>query len=241
MCISVVIPVYEDPGPLEFLLEQLSGTSVDEVVVVEAGHENESAIIAERAGARWIRSAPGRGIQMNRGAQTSRGNILWFLHADTILLPQSDRAIRQAMTDPAIQGGAFAFRLNHRHWFAPIMDVAENLRTRLLDLPYGDQAFFVRRCAFEASGGFSEIPIMEDVEFIERFRKDHRCLWLDTPVGINARRWEREGFVKITMRNLGLLAAYRLGVSPDVLRSYYRPSSMLEESVLLEDRVGRGS
>ncbi len=170
-----------------------------------------------------VRAPRGRGVQMNAGAAVARGEALWFLHADVVPPLGAARAISVALGDAGIVGGAFGFRLRERHAYAPWLDATVNLRSRVFGLPYGDQGVFVRRGAFERLGGFRPLPLMEDVDFVRRLRRLGHMAVLDLPVEISARRWEREGFLRVTLRNQMLLAAHLVGVPAERLAPHYRP------------------
>ena len=127
------------------------------------------------------------------------------------------------MTDAGTVGGAFRFRLQQRHWYATLLDLGVRLRSRLLKLPYGDQAFFVRRSVFEAMGGYKGLPFLEDVEFIRRLRGYGEVSVLSVPIGVSSRRWEKEGFFYTTVRNWLVTIAFFLGGSPYRLVKWYKP------------------
>jgi rSAM/selenodomain-associated transferase 2 len=222
--ISLIVPVFKDVGALKSLLRQIRDISEElEVVVVDGGESAETRKVCGNYGAVWISSPRGRGIQMNRGALECQGEILWFVHADGIIHPDSLVVIERAMSNDATVGGAFSFRLHQRHWYASLLDLGVRLRSRILKLPYGDQAFFVRRPVFEAMGGFQEIPFLEDVEFIRRLHGYGEVTVLSTPIGISSRRWEREGFLYTTIRNWLVTLVYLLGGSPGHLVKWYAP------------------
>lgn len=221
--ISVIAPVLNDTVALESLLKQLKRLSATiEVVVVDGGNSEETAAMCHKYGALLVTSPPGRGTQMNRGASASQGDILWFLHTDAIIHPKSLDEIKWAMWYTGAAGGAFRFRLEQRHWYAALLDLGVRLRLGLLKLPYGDQAFFVRRSVFESMGGFKAIPFLEDIEFIRRLRGYGEVALLSVPIGVSSRRWESEGFFYTTLRNWLVTLAYFMGVSPERLVKWYR-------------------
>jgi len=162
---------------------------------------------------------------MNRGASASQGDILWFLHTDATIHPKSLDEIKWTMWYAGFAGGAFSFRLEQRHWYAALLGLGVRLRLWLLKLPYGDQAFFVRKSVFESMGGFKDIPFLEDVEFIRRLRRHGEVAILSVPIGVSSRRWEREGFFYTTLRNWLVTLAYFIGVSPERLVKWYRAAN----------------
>ena len=201
------------------------------------------AIEASRPDVVWVHGPPGRGVQLNAGAGRAEGRWLWFVHADSTLPANFPAIFRQidaggtgagavAAADPeaagdgGVVGGSFRFALDSNAWQARVWERAVALRVALFGLPYGDQGLFVRREVFERMGGFRPIPLMEDVEFVGRMKREGRILHLKIQIVTSARRWEREGWWRRTSGNLGLLALYYVGVPPERLaRRYERKKS----------------
>jgi rSAM/selenodomain-associated transferase 2 len=152
---------------------------------------------------------------MNAGAQAAKGDILLFLHADTILAGGFDNHVRLLLTRPRISAGAFSFRLDDlRSASLRLIQLAANWRSRYLQVPYGDQAIFVRTRLFQKIGGFPDLPIMEDYELIRRLRKRGRILTASLPALTSARRWRVLGIWRTTILNWVLTLAYLMGMSP---------------------------
>jgi len=160
---------------------------------------------------------------MNRGAAVANGKILWFVHADSRVRAGSVESISAAIRDGGAVGGAMRFRLDRRRWFGPLLEAAVRLRCRLLRMPYGDQGFFVERRCFRRIGGFREIPVLEDVDFFRRLKREGSVAMLPVSLETSVRRWDREGFFWTTLRNWGVVLAFVAGVSPDRLARWYPP------------------
>ena len=229
MQVSIVIPVLRDSVQLDGLLASLARRAdhaAAEIIVAngDAGDEALAPLKARYAGVRWVASPPGRGRQMNAGAAVASGRWLLFLHADTRLDERWRDALRQAESQGAV-GGAFRFTLDSPRAVARVIERGVAWRTRWLGLPYGDQGLFVRRDAFEALGGYRPYPLMEDIDLVRRLRRHGRLRLSPLPVRTSARRWERDGWVRRSLRNLTLVALYFGGVSPRRLaRRYDTPS-----------------
>ena len=225
MDVSIVIPVLRDTAELDRLLAAGSAAADDaavEVIVVngDAGDGSLAALGERHPAVRWVASAPGRGRQMNAGAAVASGRWLLFLHADTRLDDRWLQALRQAEACGAA-GGAFRFTLDSPRRAARLIERGVAWRTRWLALPYGDQGLFVRRDAFEKLEGYRPYPLMEDVDLVRRLRR-HGTLHLSpVPIRTSARRWERDGWIRRSLRNLALVALYFGGVSPDRLARRY--------------------
>jgi rSAM/selenodomain-associated transferase 2 len=154
---------------------------------------------------------------MNAGAAFARGDWLVFLHADTRLPAGWSDAIEDANRDPSVAAGCFRFALDSGSSMARLIELGVRLRVAFFGLPYGDQAIFVRRAIFEAMGGYAHLPIMEDVDLVQRLRRRGRLYRSPKPALTSSRRWERDGWIGRTARHLLLIALYFSGVSPERL------------------------
>src|SRR5207237_5486382 len=103
-----------------------------------------------------------------------------------------------------------------------ILEWTTNLRSRWLQMPYGDQGLFMKRSLFEEMGGFADLPLMEDYEFVGRLKKEGRIVTATAPVLTSARRWRRLGLLKATLINALVIAGYHLGASPESLARLYQ-------------------
>jgi len=183
-----------------------------------------NAIVGSDQNAFCLSSSPGWGKQMNCGAKASKSDILLFLHADTLLPPHAFTLIISVLADPKIAGGAFSLGIHPPSRKLNLITKLTTIRSRFTRIPYGDQAIFIRREVFEQLGGFREIPIMEDLDFMRRLRRSgYRIRILRNRVTTSRRRWEREGICYCTLRNWYIKARFLLGTSPDKLAEYYPP------------------
>jgi rSAM/selenodomain-associated transferase 2 len=159
---------------------------------------------------------------MNAGAAVATGDILLFLHADTLLPPGYDRAVRSAMRQPGAVAGAFRLSINSSKRSLRLIERAVDFRSRVLKLPYGDQALFVERRAFEDLGGYLPQPIMEDYALARSLRKTGRVIMVDQSVRTSPRRWLDNGVWRTTLRNQLYTLAYLLGIDADGIDAWRR-------------------
>jgi GT2 family glycosyltransferase len=157
---------------------------------------------------------------MNAGAAIAAGEWLLFLHADSRLSDRWREGI--AAVAPEAIGGWFRFALDDPAWQARVIERLVAWRVGRLGLPYGDQGIFVRRDIFEALGGFAEVPLMEDVEFVRRARAAGPLREVPLPLVTSARRWRRDGWFRRSTRNVALVTLYFAGVRPSTLVRWYR-------------------
>jgi rSAM/selenodomain-associated transferase 2 len=217
------VPVLNEAASLAATLQPLVGAPQSELIIVDGGSRDGTMAVARQFADRVFTGAHGRAHQMNFGALQAKGAILLFLHGDTVLSSAALDVVREALDDEAVSGGAFRLQIASDRPWLKVVAWGTNVRSRYLGLPYGDQALFMRRSTFDAVGGFPPWPLMEDVEFVRRLRRQGRVVLLPEAVTTSARRWEEEGLVWTTVRNGLLLAGFRLGVPPTRLAQWYRP------------------
>ncbi|MEM6798534.1 MAG: TIGR04283 family arsenosugar biosynthesis glycosyltransferase [Planctomycetota bacterium] len=239
--LSVVVPALNEATNIRAAVDHAWRLEPVEVIVADGGSDDGTPDLACQAGALVVTSAPGRGTQLNAGVQAATGEVFLFQHADTWLEPGAAAQLQAALQDPGVQWGAFRQAIGANGFRFRALEWGNALRARVFHLPYGDQAVFARRCAFEHVGGFPDQPLMEDVDLAKRLRRIGRPVLLAGPVNISARRWNENGVVRQTLKNWAILAAWGLGVSPEVLVRWYRPSSPTSASAVTSQPLGPGA
>jgi rSAM/selenodomain-associated transferase 2 len=218
LLISVVIPVHRDADALRQTLALTRFGSAQVIVAsTEADTVSLAGLRATRPDVAWVQAPLGRAHQMNAGAAAARGAWLLFLHADTHLPPEWMSAIAAADRDARVSMGCYRFALDSSSPAARAIELGVRVRVALFGLPYGDQALFVRREVFESLGGYRPLPIMEDVDLVRRVRARGALFRSPIPALTSPRRWERNGWLRLTARHLWLIARYFAGVSPEHL------------------------
>jgi rSAM/selenodomain-associated transferase 2 len=221
MRLSVIIPAYNEEENLPRTLKRLVGFC-HEVIVVDGNSKDATAQTARKMGALVLLSQKGRGLQMALGASMAKGDVLCFVHADTLVPKDFARHISRALQDSRVVWGAFALGVGERALGLDLICLGANLRTCFFKLPYGDQAIFVKRDAYFAVGGFAPIPIMEDVEIARKLGRIGRFCMARARVYTSARRWQQEGLLARTLKNYSLLLRYLLGAPPQSLADKYK-------------------
>jgi len=222
--ISIIIPALNEAESIGQTLDAAADEAA-ELIVVDGGSEDRTAEIARAHGATVVTSPRGRASQMNAGARIAHGEILLFLHADTLLPRGFAEASRRTLDQPGVAAGAFRLRIDGGGMRLRWVERTANWRSRSLQLPYGDQGFFLKAELFRSLGGFPELPLMEDLEMARRVRRRGRIAISPLAAVTSARRWERVGIVRATMLNQLFLLAYFLGMPPQRIAEWYYPSS----------------
>jgi rSAM/selenodomain-associated transferase 2 len=218
--ISVIVPTLNEQAHLPATLKGVTLAPGDELIVVDGGSTDQTVAIAQQFTLQVLHSRRGRAVQMNWGARHAHGDILLFLHADTLLPAGGLEAVRWAFQDGAV-GGAFRLAIMPPTPALRLVAWGTNLRTRFGQLPYGDQALFMPRQVFEALGGYDEVSFMEDVRMVQALRKRGRLTLLPQAVHTSGRRWQRDGVLYTTVRNTVLITLYFWGVPPEKLQRWY--------------------
>jgi len=220
--ISVIIPVFhEDEGLLTTINTLYSHASSDDFEVIVVDTLERTTVESLHVTRARIAYAPkGRASQMNEGASMAEGDILFFLHADTLVPKRWD-----AYIDNGYEAGAFSLGIKTSHLGLKCIETLANLRAKLTRIPYGDQGQFFKTSLFNELGGYEVLPLMEDVAMMKRLKQRGVSIsLLNAKVMTSARRWEKEGIWYTTLRNRVLSFLYLCGVSPARLKKYY-PSS----------------
>ena len=222
--ISIIIPALNEAGVIERAIASTTPSVNTEVIVVDGGSSDNTVLLAQNMGAKVITSLAGRAHQMNLGAQTATGAILLFLHADTFLPSGFDALVRDALRSDQQRpiAGAFPLKIDGNAPKLRWVEWGVNGRSRCFQMPYGDQALFLRADTFHKIGGFPALPIMEDFELVRRLKRLGKIAIVSAPVVTSARRWQERGVFVTTVINQMVILGYFFGVNGERLKKIYR-------------------
>jgi rSAM/selenodomain-associated transferase 2 len=213
--VSVIVPTLDEASGIGATIEALyahAGGSRLELIVADGGSVDETCQIARSLGALVMASEPGRGRQMNAGAAAASGEVLLFLHADTLVPKDYLKHILETLAREGVVAGAFELGIDAPNRSLRWIEWFVNLRSRWLSLPYGDQGLFMRAETFQDLGGFADLPAMEDYELVRRLAKRGRVRLAPARVKTSARRWLHQGVLCATMVNQACIIGYYLGM-----------------------------
>ena len=221
--LSVIVPVLDEAETIAGHLGALAPLRARgvEVIVVDGGSHDGTVVAARGVADRVLVAERGRATQMNAGAWAASGNILLFLHADTRLPARADELVRGALASGPHAWGRFDVRIEGTHPLLGIIAALMNRRSRLTGIATGDQAIFVSRAAFEAVGGYPDIPLMEDIVLSRSLKRLSRPVCLEARVTTSGRRWERHGVARTILTMWRLRLAVFLGADPRALALAY--------------------
>jgi len=221
--LSIIVPVFDEAALIGPFLSHLRVRAPDAEIIVVDGASRDGTRSIARPLADVLMSAPrGRASQMNAGAAIATGEVLWFLHADSILPHETVRDIRSALDDPRVAGGCFRLRLPGRQWIYRVSDSIGNLGVQVFGFALGDHGIFCRRTAFEQSGGYPVVPILEDAELYRRLARNGRMRQLSSEIVSSPRSYEKWGPYRTTAIYFCILVLYVLGVPIRFLHPFYQ-------------------
>lgn len=221
--IAIIVPVLNDAAALRRLLRAVRSWTVQpaEIIVVDGDDDTAIEALCREHGYQRLRARPCRGAQLDAGARAASVELLWFVHTDAVPRNGSLAAIRAARATGA-EAGYFRFEFDGaRSWQKRIIETLVRLRARCGGIPYGDQGLWVTRDAYRDCGGFPHEPLFEEVRLVRRLRARHPLAELAEPLGVSARRWEREGWWTRSMKNRLLALGHALGVPTTRLAARY--------------------
>ncbi len=227
--ISVVIPTLNADAGLTATLTALVPATVQglikEVIISDGGSSDATAEIADVAGANFIRSERGRGVQLAAGADAARSKWLLFLHADTV--PQTGWEAEAAtfmehvdIGDRPLSAAAFSFALDDFGAKPRMLEAIVGMRCALFSLPYGDQGLLIPKQLYNSIGGYRSMPLMEDVDLVRRLGRK-RLMMMRSKAVTSAARYKRNGYFSRIVRNATCLSLYYLRVPPATLVRLY--------------------
>lgn len=220
--ISIIIPVLNEAEHIESVIHKIQKTENIEMIIVDGGSQDQTVEIAQGLGVKVIVTQRGRALQMNAGAKIATGEILLFLHGDTQLPLGFEQEVRKIWVNSNIIAGAFQLKIDNSQWSLRLIEKTVFWRSKYLQMPYGDQAIFLKASTFWEVGGFPEQPIMEDFEFIRRLNCLGKIEILSSSVITSGRRWKKLGVFQTTLINQFVVLGYYLGISPIKLSQWYR-------------------
>ena len=218
--ISVVIPALNEAAAIAATIQRVRAVLPDaEIIVADGGSGDATLALARAVGAHALTAPRGRGPQLAAGAAAARGEVLLFLHADTLLPADAAAVLAAAFARPAVSVGTFRLRFDAGGFF--LRACASCSRLDSVFTRFGDQGIAVRRDFYVALGGFPAWPLFEDVEFLRRARRVTRVWSFPACVTTSARRFRRHGALRQQWRNARLLLRFLAGASPHALAAEY--------------------
>jgi rSAM/selenodomain-associated transferase 2 len=222
--LSIIVPVLNEAENIGMILAALAPLRARgaEVIVVDGGSRDATVAQAAKLADRVLTAQKGRASQMNAGAAQAGGDVLLFLHADTLLPEQADHLILHGLHQTGSRWGRFDVAISGQAAMLKVISNMINWRSRTFGIATGDQAIFITRALFDTIGAFPALPLMEDVEICKRLRPYGEPLCLHERVHTSGRRWETRGVWPTIFLMWRLRFYYWIGVSAESIAKAYR-------------------
>ncbi len=220
--VSVIVPTHDEQAQLPLLLDHLEALpGAWEVILADGGSRDRTVAIAAQRGVRVVAAGGGRAGQLNAAVRAAAGDPLLFLHADSRLPSSAHASITSTVAEGRAAGGNFALRFDGADRFARVLTAAYAFDRRF-GLYYGDSSIWVTRAAFERLGGYRDLPIMDDYDFVRRLERAGPTVCLPGPATTSDRRWRTMGATRTLLTWFAIRLAFLAGVSPARLARLYR-------------------
>ena len=216
--ISVIIPTLNEEEHLPALLRLLMKRQPHEIIVADGGSSDGTEnVCREYEGVRFIPATNGRGHQMNEGASHATGDVLFFVHADSSLPDKWEYEITNLLNDHL--AGTFWLKFDDSSFLLDFYSKCSSLKHWLFT--YGDQGLFIKKQDFIEIGGYNEPMFLEDIDLLRRLYRKGSVVKSSLPITTSARRFRKKGVMRQQLRNIGILAGYLAGISPERLARFY--------------------
>jgi rSAM/selenodomain-associated transferase 2 len=223
MTISVIIPTYNEATTIQKLIQFIRehGSAIMDIIVVDAGSTDGTAEKADAAGSIVMTSpVKSRAVQMNLGARIARGDILYFVHADVLLVRSFSKDIQSAV-DAGFSAGCYRFVFDSGNVLLKLN--AYCTRYRGIMCRGGDQTLFITRKLFYELEGFNEyFSIMEDYDIIRRIRRKNKFTILDRSVTVSSRKYRSNSWARVQLANFIAFMLFFLDIHPDRIKTFYK-------------------
>ena len=221
--ISIIIPTINEASNLPLLLSDLSDIQKEgEIIIVDCGSEDKTVDVAKIYGAKVFKSEQrNRGLQLDIGAKSSKGDWLIFLHADTRLTHNWFKKINLVLQGEKKNIYYFKFKINHKKLIYRVLEILVNFRSKFFKQPYGDQGLIIHRKIYFKNNGFRKIPLMEDIDFLRRLNNKKDLKQLNLPIFISSRKWERTNIFLQALKNWKFRRRWLKGESTKSIYSDY--------------------
>ncbi len=222
--LSIIIPCLNEEANIEATLKPLQTLRErgHEIILGDASSTDNTVTLATSLCDKIISCEKGRAAQMNAGANEATGDILCFIHADTLCPENLDRIIIHELKTTHYLWGHFNIKLSSSKPVFRLIESLINIRSCITGIASGDQGIFIYRHIFKRLSGYSPIPLMEDIEISRRLKKISKPVCIkNRPLITSSRRWEKHGVLRTVLLMWTLRLKYSLGTPAEKLVTQY--------------------
>lgn len=219
--ISIVIPTFNSQKTLKktfvSLFEGIEAGIIRELIVVDGGSTDKTKEIVVGCGGKFISCKKSRGLQICTGVKLAQGDFIFILHSDSVLQADWSKKISKFLNREV--GYYCKLSFDSKHPLAYLTSNWANARSRIFNLPYGDQGLLLARQLLIENGNYSSIPIMEDVDLALRLKG--RLFGMPIAITTSSEKYQKEGWLRQGRRNIFRQARFILGADPTSLEDNY--------------------
>ena len=221
--ISIIIPTYNESQHLPLLLSDLSISNEEaEIIVVDCNSQDKTREIVNLYGSKIYKSKKkNRGLQLNIGAKKATGKWFIFIHADSRLKQGWLKKVMSVIEYERNLVYFFKFKINNKSFFYRFLEIFVNLRSLILNDPYGDQGLLIQSELYFKNKGYRKIPLMEDIDFIKRLKNKTTLKMLNIPIYTSSRKWEKTNIIFQAFKNWNYRKRFLRGESIKSLYDEY--------------------
>ncbi len=223
--ISIIIPTYNESQHLPLLLSDLSISNEEaEIIIVDCNSNDKTREIGNLYGSKIYKSKEkNRGLQLNIGAKKATGKWFIFIHADSRLKQGWLEKVKSIIEYDRNFVYFFKFKINNKSFFYRFLEIFVNLRSLIFKDPYGDQGLLIQRKIYFKNKGYRKIPLMEDIDFIKRLKKNITLKMLNIPIYTSSRKWEKTNIIFQAFKNWNYRKRFLRGESiKSLYDDYYK-------------------
>jgi len=219
--LSIIVPTLQEEQGIAKRIALLAQAENVEIIVCDGGSRDQTVAEAKKHANLVLEGSKGRSRQMNLGASHASSEYLLFLHADCSPAHGFVQVIQEALSNPKTIAGCFKMKVHGGGLAYRCIEKAASARVKILKLIYGDQGMFLRKSDFERLGGFPDLDFMEDLFFSRALARQGSLRVVNFPIEVSARRWQKHGIIRQSIRNWTLTILAFLGVHPNKLARFY--------------------
>ena len=225
--LSIIIPTINEAQNLPLLLSDLAEfRGKFEIILIDSNSKDATKDISHIYGAKYLSiKQRNRGLQLNTGAKVAKGSWFLFIHADSRFNQNWSKEIKQILSKDDKFIYFFRFRVNNKSLIFRFLELMVNLRTLFLKTPYGDQGLLIHREIYFKYGGYKDIPIMEDIDLVNRLKSKESLYSLNTSIITSSRKWEKRNLIYQSILNFNLRRKWLKGYPLEkIYKQYYKKS-----------------
>ena len=198
--ISLITPTYNEHKNVHIIIENINLLKPKEVIIVDGNSTDNTRKLLKNL--KIIRTQASRGAQLKEGAKHSKQEWLFFIHADTKLHIENIKDVKCFINEENIyKVGFFHLRFNNSSIAAHFISKWANFRSKVFNMPFGDQCLLINRLYYENIGGYEEIDKMEDMEIMLKIPNKNK-IFFKSYIETSFNKYKNNGIITQSFKNI---------------------------------------